>query len=1148
MAMCPSCGEANPEGARFCSTCGSRLRYEGAGPEARKTITVVFADLVGSTVLGEGMDTEALTHLMSGYFERMRPVLGRHGGTVEKFIGDAVVAVFGFPIVHEDDALRAVRAAEEMRSELEELNAELLERSGVALQTRTGVNTGEVLMGALAPGSNFAAGDVMNTAARLQQVAAPGEILLGETTWRLVRGAVEAEPMEPVHVKGRTQPVRAWRLVKVLSVRGRAEVARPSTPFVGREDDLLLLRTAFRNALREASVQLVTVSGEPGLGKSRLVAEFSRFAEQEADPVVWRQGRCLPYGEGITFWALGEIIKAQAGILESDTAGQARDKLRAAVRNVIEEGAEEDWLLERLSALVAADGSVTASDRLEAFTAWRRFLESIASRTPLVVVVEDVHWADAAMLDFVEHLVDHSSGVPILLICTARPELYERRPTWGGGRRKATPVALAPLTDTETARLVEALLSRAALPAQMQTGLLERAGGNPLYAEEFVRMLADRGEMEAAPSGSVSAAGELPATIHALVAARLDTLSLERKRLLQDAAVIGKVFWAGSVASMGGLDEVTVREGLHELARKELVRPHRTSTVAHQAEYTFWHDLVRDVAYGEIPRAARAGKHRAAAQWIEAIGGEDATADRAEILVYHYTEALGLLRASGETSEAQQLESPARRYLEVAGDRARHLDAARAEAHYLRALELAPPETSGRAGLLVKCAAVQRLLGKTGSAEVLVREAVEALRSREDRLGEGEALVELYWTLRDAGRRQDARRTLWEAIDLLEPQGETPELARALVAKAREITLSGQPSEALEESTKAFAMSERLGMQSEAARTLYLIGDARCELGDLRGLDDSREALRRALEYDLDSSVIAAAYNDLSESLSRIEGPKEALEVRQAGIAFSERRGILGDALFMRAATLLQLNELGRWDEALATADAVLAWARPHSAGWVAAGTLSCQARILSLRGNVSEASELVQRDLPLARQIGDPQTLGWVLAVAALTDHLDGHVQRAVGYALEYADVTRVNKSTRFLLQAFTDVLRILIAAGRLSEAEALVAEEAARAVGPRQENSVRTGRALLAEARRDFGEALEHHDKLAERWGVFGNLLERAHALLGAGRCLVQLGDGSNARERLNKARAIFVELGARPLLGETDSWLARAMPQTS
>jgi class 3 adenylate cyclase len=252
MATCPSCGEANPEGARFCSTCGSRLPYEGAGAQARKTITVVFCDLVGSTALGEGMDTEALTHLMSMYFERMSPVLRRHGGTVEKFIGDAVVAVFGFPIVHEDDALRAVRAAEEMRSELEELNVELLERSGVALQTRTGVNTGEVLIGALAPGSNFAAGDVMNTGARLQQLAAPGEILLGEATWRLVRDGVEAEAMEPVQVKGRAQAVRTWRLVKVLGVKSRAEVemARPSTPFIGREDDLLFLRTAFRKTLR----------------------------------------------------------------------------------------------------------------------------------------------------------------------------------------------------------------------------------------------------------------------------------------------------------------------------------------------------------------------------------------------------------------------------------------------------------------------------------------------------------------------------------------------------------------------------------------------------------------------------------------------------------------------------------------------------------------------------------------------------------------------------------------------------------------------------------------------------------------------------------------------------------------------------------
>jgi tetratricopeptide (TPR) repeat protein len=382
---------------------------------------------------------------------------------------------------------------------------------------------------------------------------------------------------------------------------------------------------------------------------------------------------------------------------------------------------------------------------------------------------------------------------------------------------------------------------------------------------------------------------------------------------------------------------------------------------------------------------------------------------------------------------------------------------------------------------------------------------------------------------------------------LLEPQGETPELARALVARAREAHLSGRRSEALEESRRAFAMSERLGMQDEAARTLQLIGHGRCALGDLRGLDDSREALRRALERDLDSSVISAIYNNLSEILSRIEGPRESLALREAGIEFSDRRGLLGWAFDMRAATILQLDELGRWDEALATAETVLAWAGEHSFGWGEGTTLSCKARILSLRGNISKGSELVQRGLALVRQFGDPQILGWVLAVAALTDHLDGNVQRAVAYAMEYADVTRLDPTTRFLLQAFTDMLRVLIAAGRLSEAEALVAEEAARAVGPRQENSVRTGRALLAESQRDFGEALDDYSELAERWGVFGNVLERAQALLGAGRCLVQLGDGSSARDRLNLARAIFVELEARPLLDEADSWLARAMTQT-
>ena len=654
MPTCPSCGEDNVEGARFCSACGAPLSETPQVGEARKRITVVFSDVVGSTALGERTDPEALARILRTYYQRMKAVIERHGGRVEKFIGDAVLGAFGVPVAHEDDALRAVRAASEMRQELSRVNEELQSRWGVRIEARTGVNTGEVLVGAFSRGENFGVGAAMSLGARLEQHASPGEILLGEATWDLVREGVKVEALAPVEVRGREAPVRAYRLLAVLPGaeaiprRMEGETPRASTPFVGREEDLALLQMAYRRAVREGSLQLVTVSGEPGVGKTRLVGEFSRSVDTEPGSLTWRQGRCLPYGEGITFWALGEILKAQAGILESDPAAVARDKLQAAVEAVIEEPSEQGWFLERLSALISANGGASPTDRSESFTAWRRFLEAVASRAPLVIVVEDLHWADEPMLAFVEHLVEYCAGVPILLVCTARPELYERRPAWGGGTRNATAVALAPLTEAETATLVGALLSRALLPETVQAGLLERSGGNPLYAEEFVRMLADRGMLQEGASAPTGQEAELPTTLHALIAARLDTLSPERKHLLQDAAVLGKVFWSGAVASMGHLEEAEVMQGLHELVRKELIRSHRHSSMAHQSEYAFWHALVRDVAYGEIPRATRGAKHRAAAEWIESIGGEDPTADHAEILAYHYTQALELLRDSGE--------------------------------------------------------------------------------------------------------------------------------------------------------------------------------------------------------------------------------------------------------------------------------------------------------------------------------------------------------------------------------------------------------------------------------------------------------------------------------------------------------------------
>src|SRR5919198_1142724 len=618
MPICPRCGQENPDVARFCLACGSTLAEPRGGGEERKTVTVLFCDLVGFTALADNADPEDVRATLRPYHDRLLREIERFGGTVEKFIGDAVMAVFGAPIVHEDDPERAVRSALSILDAIDDLNRA---HPRLELAVRIGINTGEavVSLDRAAEREGLVAGDVVNTASRLESIAPTGAAVVGETTYSATRHLFDFEPLQPFKVKGKARPLRAWRVMGPVGPDGPHAGLLRTAPFVNRLDEIEVLRLTFARARREASAQLATLLGEPGVGKSRLVQEFSASLLDLGKAVSWREGRCLPYGEGITFWALGEIVKAQAGILESDPEDQASRKLEASVGALIQGRSEQDWLISRLAPLVGlgtAEG-VGVAERTEAFTAWRMFLEAIAATGPLVLVFEDLHWADSALLDVLDHLVEWSSGVPIVLICTARPELYERNPGWGGGKRNSTTISLSPLPEDEITRLISGLLAGSELPEQLHDLLLERAGGNPLFAEEFVGMLSDRGSLrKGGEPGRPEVAGlAFPDSVQAIIAARLDTLPPGQKSLIQDAAVVGKVFWSGALSFMAGLDEGTVRQRLHELTRKELVRPARTSSVQDQVEYAFWHFLIRDVAYGQIPRGPRAKKHQAIAQW-----------------------------------------------------------------------------------------------------------------------------------------------------------------------------------------------------------------------------------------------------------------------------------------------------------------------------------------------------------------------------------------------------------------------------------------------------------------------------------------------------------------------------------------------------
>ena len=592
------------------------------------------------------MDPEDVEAILRPYHERVRTELERYGGTVEKFIGDAVMALFGAPVAHEDDPERAVRAALAIREFATENELEL----------RVGITTGEALVQLDAQpdaGEGMASGDVVNTAARLQSAAPVNGVLVDETTYRATRHAVDYEDADAVEAKGKTEPIAVWEAQTAHSRFGVDVAHEARAELVGRERELSVIRDAFERARHERTPQLLTLVGVPGIGKSRLVYELSQIADADPELVTWRQGRCLAYGDGVTLWALSEIVKAQAGVVEQDSPAEVEQKLREAVAEVLADTGDSNWVESQLRSLVglSAESELGDDRRQSAFAAWRRFLEAMAEQRPLVVVFEDIHWADESLLDFVDELVDWVTDVPLLAVATARPELLERRPGWGGGKLNATTLALPPLNEDQTAVLLAQLLERSVLPAESQQALLERAGGNPLYAEQFAELFLER--------GSADELG-LPETLQGIIAARLDGLADTEKGLLRDAAVIGKVFWASAVRN--GSDPSTT---LHSLERKGFVRRQKRSSVEGETEFAFAHALVRDVAYGQIARADRAQKHRGVAEWIEGLGRPE---DHAEMLAHHWHSAFELARAAG--MEAPELADKARVALREAGDRA----------------------------------------------------------------------------------------------------------------------------------------------------------------------------------------------------------------------------------------------------------------------------------------------------------------------------------------------------------------------------------------------------------------------------------------------------------------------------------------------
>jgi class 3 adenylate cyclase/tetratricopeptide (TPR) repeat protein len=744
MQACASCRHDNPPDAHFCNRCGTPLTGASALPEQLKTITVLFADVTGSTELGERLDPEAVRRVMERYFELAQRVITRHGGTVEKFIGDAVMAVFGVPTIHEDDALRAIRAAADLRAELPGLNVELRRDYGTTLELRLGVNTGEAVT---ATDEWLAVGDAVNIAARLEQAAAPGEVLLGPQTVGLVRDAVAVEPLEPMALKGKSHPVAVSRLVEVLVEAGSPR-RRFDAPMVGRSHQLRMLEDFFLNGVRERTCGLFTLLGVAGVGKSRLVAEFIR--RLDATVVA---GRCLSYGEGITYWPVVEVVRqllANPGV-DGDALAGSGDQART-IRALLGE-------------------SAPAGTSAEIAWAVRKLFERAAARRPLVVVFDDVHWAEQTFFDLVEHVADLSRGAPLLLLCMGRPELLERRPAWGGGKLNATTVLLEPLNADEADELIDRLLPAGTLAGSaLRTRALEAAAGNPLFLEEIAAVASSGGDIG------------VPPTIQALLAARLDQLEPGERRVLERGSVEGNSFHRGAVEALGP-EEASVPSKLVTLVRKDLVRPDEASLPGDDA-FRFRHLLIRDAAYDGLPKSVRAQLHETFANWLDQRASD--LAERDEIIGYHLEQAYGYRRELGPVdAAAQAVAAAAAHRLESAGRRA--LDRGDASAA-LNLLERANSLlSSGRADISLELSVVWAMFEAGRISDAAARAGTAAARAAEagDRTGQLRAelaRLDLLLHLEPEGGLAQLEDLVERARPVLEQDGDHAALASLWMA------------------------------------------------------------------------------------------------------------------------------------------------------------------------------------------------------------------------------------------------------------------------------------------------------------------------------------------------------------------------------
>jgi class 3 adenylate cyclase/tetratricopeptide (TPR) repeat protein len=989
---CPSCGTQNAFGVKFCGECGTPLSETAAASPAaiaapaaeRRLVSVLFADLVGFTTASEGRDAEETRELLSRYFDTARAIVERYGGTVEKFIGDAVMAVWGTPVATEDDAERAVRAALDLLTAIPELDS--------ALQARAGVLTGEAAVTLGAEGQGMVAGDLVNTAARIQSAAEPGTVLVGEATKRASEAAVAYAEAGEHDLKGKTDRVTLWRALRVTAGRGGAlKSAGLEPPFVGRDRELRLVKELFHATADEKRAHLVSVIGIAGIGKSRLGWEYFKYMDGVEELVWWHRGRCLAYGEGVAFWALAEMVRMRAGIAEGEEPGAAAEKLVASVAEFVGDEEERRFVEPRMLHLLGLeDGS--ASSKEELFGAWRLFFERMADQAPVALLFEDLQWADAALVEFIGHLLEWSRSRPIFVLCLARPELQSRHPEFGHGSHQTT-LSLAPLSEQAMTELLDGFVP--GLPDELRERILGRSEGVPLYAVETVRMLLDRGLL-VEENGVYRLTGEVgeldvPETLQGLIAARLDGLDPEERRLLQDAAVLGKTFAKESLAALFGSDDLDAL--LSGLVRKEVLGVQADPRSPERGQYGFLQDLVRRVAYETLSRRDRKARHLAAAAQLEQSFGVSEQ-EVVEVVAAHY---LAAYEAHVEADDAGEIKAKARELLARAADRAGSLGAV-GEAR--RAVEQAAELTDDpveRALLLERAGLWARSSTEWEIAERHLEAAVDLLTSAGETRAAGRVSASLGILEMNLGRGEQALRRMEEAYAAVandEPDADVAELAASL---GTSYAMTGDAKRAVKPTEQALGAAQSLRLPSTLLRAFA----AKATLARLDGRPEEELALlRHAVRYarenvnDLSGRVVSNAYGNLSDACFQGDRYGEALEVLGEALVLARRAGERGSEQYTISEMTYALTMVGRWDEALEGFDEL-----PEEQFRTNAGLASVLSGVLDIflhRGELERARMLFDAWAFLADSVNLQDTSMHGAAAAAIL-HAEGKLAEAL-------------------------------------------------------------------------------------------------------------------------------------------------------